>query len=161
LLALALMTGLLPGCNPGSNPPTGAGPPAGGGIRQGKAENGSAAGGVKQTDLEWVDRTAAPGSGGGPMPPGVNRIINGSGSHTFKATMDVSVSSDMEGERAVIDFGGRRLVIDFDKRQVLLDGLERAKLPAGTKEVEVQFVGGKFSMTADGAAVMPTGTSTP
>ena len=60
----------------------------------------------------------------------------------------------MQGESAVISLGGKKVVVEFDKGRVLLDDIEQAKLPAGTKEVEIQFVGGKLSITADGTAVL-------
>jgi hypothetical protein len=50
-------------------------------------------------------------------------------------------------------------VVDFDKGRVLLDDVEQAKLPAGTKEVEIRYVGGKLSVTADGKVVPTPGAA--
>ena len=89
----------------------------------------------------------------GPIPSGTNVGVTQVGSHRIKTIMDVTVSTVVQDERAVLVFGGRKLAIEFDRGRVLLDDQEKAKLPAGTKEVEIQFLGGKLSMTADGAAV--------
>ena len=75
------------------------------------------------------------------------------GSHRIKTSMDVPISTSMQNEKAVINFGGRKLAVEFDTGQVFLDDNEKAKLPAGTKEVEVQFVGGKLTVKADGTAL--------
>jgi hypothetical protein len=95
----------------------------------------------------------------GPALPGVNVGVTQVGTHRVKTTMDVSVSTAFQDERAVVSFGGRTLAVEFDKGRVLLDDTEKAKLPAGTKEVEVDFVGGKLSVTADGTAVLTPGES--
>jgi hypothetical protein len=89
----------------------------------------------------------------GPTPPGSTVSVTQVDSHRVKTIMDAPVSTVVQDERAVIDFGGRKLAVEFDKGRILLDDAEKAKLPAGTKEVEVQFLGGKLSVTADGAAV--------
>jgi hypothetical protein len=89
----------------------------------------------------------------GPAPSGTNVGVVQVGSRRIKTIMDVIVSTVVQDERAVVSFGGRKLAVEFDKGRVLLDDTERAKLPAGTKEVEIQFLGGKLSVTADGAAV--------
>jgi hypothetical protein len=54
---------------------------------------------------------------------------------------------------AVVEFGGRKLTVNFADGEISLDGGEKAKLPAGAKEVEVRFVGGKLLVKADGADV--------
>jgi hypothetical protein len=93
----------------------------------------------------------------GPLPAGVSFTATQVGSHLVKTTMDVPASTVAQGEKAVVDFGGRKLTIEFDKGQVLLGDTEKATLPAGTKEVDIHFVGGKLTVTADGTPVsIPT-----
>jgi hypothetical protein len=65
----------------------------------------------------------------------------------------VPISTAMQDERAVVSFGGRKLAVEFDTGQVVLDDKEKAKLPAGTKEVEIHFIGGKLTVKADGTAL--------
>jgi hypothetical protein len=79
------------------------------------------------------------------------------GSHGVSAKMDVPVSNTMGSERAVVSFQGRSLVVDFGKSQVLLDDVERGKLPEGTKDVAVEFLAGKLTVTADGKPVFSSG----
>ena len=106
---------------------------------------------------------AAVASGRAGASTGTGGINHGSiqvGSHTLKTVMDVPVSYVMHGDSAFVDFNKQKLVVDFGKGRVLLDDTEQAKLPDGTKDVEVQFVGGKLSITADGTAVsMPAAPS--
>jgi hypothetical protein len=89
----------------------------------------------------------------GPIPPGATLNVTQVGSHRLTAIMDVNVSTVVQDERAVVSFGERKLTVEFDQGRVLLDDTEKAKLPAATKEVEIRFLGGKLSMTADGVAV--------
>jgi hypothetical protein len=89
----------------------------------------------------------------GPLPPGVNASLTQVGSHRIKTVSDVNVSTEIHDERAIVGFGGRKLAVQFDLGQIILDDKEKVKLPDETKEVEVQFLGGKLSVKADGVAV--------
>jgi hypothetical protein len=95
----------------------------------------------------------------GPVGEGVNRSVAQVGSHRIMTIMDVPVSTVFQDEKAVVSFDGRTLTLDFDKGRVLIDDAEKAKLPTGTKEVEVRFVGGKLTVTADGTAIITPGAS--
>jgi hypothetical protein len=94
---------------------------------------------------------------GGPATEGVNQSVTQVGSHRLKSVMDVSVSSSIQDDKAVVSFGGRTLDIEFDKGYALLDHTEKSKLPVGTKEIEIRFVGGKLSVMADGAELFRPG----
>jgi hypothetical protein len=94
---------------------------------------------------------------GAPAAPGVNRGVAHVGSHTLRTTIDMPVSTVMQDERAVVSFGGRKVAVEFDRGRVVVDGAGDAKLPAGTKEVEIEFLGGKLSVKADGTAVVTPG----
>jgi hypothetical protein len=149
LFVLVLMTALPAGCGQATAPPPAGGPPA---------SAPAADRGVDEATeiLKGINESM---KSSGPAGEGVNRSVAQVGSHRVMTIMDVSVSTEFQDERAVLSFGGRTLTLAFDKGQVLLDGAEKAKLPTGTKEVEVQFVGGKLSVTADGTAVVTPSAS--
>jgi hypothetical protein len=75
------------------------------------------------------------------------------GPHTLKVHTDVPHYTWIQGPRAGSSFDGHELVVEFNTERVLLDNTPAAKLPTGTKEVEIRFAGGKLSITADGADV--------
>jgi hypothetical protein len=90
---------------------------------------------------------------GGPVPSGTNIGVVEVGPHRLKTVTDVSSSTMIRDGNAIVSFGHRTLTVDFEKGQIVLDREEPATLPAGTKEVEIRFRGGKLSATADGADV--------
>jgi hypothetical protein len=149
LFLLVLMTPSLSGCGQASTPPAGSGP---------VATESAADRGVDDA-TEILKAINASRKSSGPAGEGVNHSVVQVGSRTVKTIMDVSVSTVVQDEHTVVSFGGRTLTLEFDKGRILLDGTEKAKLPAGTKEVEIQFVGGKLSVTADGAVVITPGAS--
>ena len=134
---LAMTTLLLFGCGQASNPPVNPGP---------------AAKGVDDASeiLKAVNESI---KANGPLASGVTQGVTQVGSHRLKTITDVPISTAMQDERAVVSFGGRKLAVEFDTGQVVLDDTGKAKLPAGTKEVEIHFVGGKLTVKADGAAL--------
>jgi hypothetical protein len=142
LPVLALMTLPLFGCGQTSSPPPVPSPPA----VDPQAKQVSDAAEIIKGINEAVKSS-------GPLAAGVSFGVTQVGSHRVKTTMDVPASTVVQDEKAVVDFGGRKLTIEFDKGQVLLGDTEKATLPAGTKEVDVHFVGGKLTVTADGAPV--------
>jgi hypothetical protein len=122
------------------------------------------------TDVPRVDAAAAPPKSEGPpvvwvsqsenaQQGGASITVNGFGSHSVKVVSDVSQSSNGEGDRAEVTLGGRKLVVEFDKCRLLVDGSEQATIPAGAKGVEIRFLGGKLSVTADGADLPRPGVS--
>jgi len=134
---LALTPSLLFGCGQASNPPVGQGPAA-----KGVDDTSEVIKVIKNAQ----DQAAA--SGGG-----VSQNVAQVGSHRVKSIADVPISTAMGVERAVVSFGGRKLAVEFDTGQVILDDNEKVTLPAGTKEVEIHFVGGKLTVKADGTAL--------
>jgi hypothetical protein len=95
------------------------------------------------------DSTARSSSAGGATQSMIH--VN---SNTLKLNSDVPMDSSMQGAIAVVNLGKRKLVVEFDKGRVLLDDTEPAKLPTGTKEVQINFLAGKLTVTADGTAVL-------
>jgi hypothetical protein len=144
LSVLALITAPLLGCGQTSSPPAVPAPAP--------APVSSTQKGVDDAAeiLKSINKSI---ESSGPVPSGTNVGVTNVGSRILKTIMDVTVSTVVQDDRAVVGFGGRKLVVEFDRERVLLDDVEKAKLPAGTKVVEIQFLGGKLSMTADGAAV--------
>ena len=142
LCRLTLMTPLLVGCGQAPRPPAQPVPPGGGPAHQ-----------VDDSEALLKAVTAA-SSHGGSAAGGAGNGTMQVGSHTLKTNMDVPATEVMEYERATVLFHGRTLVVEFDKGRVLLDDKEQAKLPAGTKEVAVQFLGGKLSVSADGTGLI-------
>jgi hypothetical protein len=149
LFALGFTISLLAGC--GQAPPPAAVP--------GQPASTAAADKGVDDATEILKGINAAMKSSGPVGEGVNRSATQVGSHGVLTTMDVPVSTVFQDERAVLSFGGQTLTLEFDKGRVLLDGAEKAKLPTGTKQVEVQFVGGKLSVMADGNAVITPGAS--
>jgi hypothetical protein len=145
---LVLMAPLLPGCGGSSSPPASPSP----------ATNAPASAGVDDAVkiLKGVNESL---ESGGPVPAGATRGVTQVGSHRLKTTIDVPMMTEFHDERAVVSFGGRRVTVAFDKGEVHVDDMLHAKLPAGTKEVEVEFLGGKLSIKADGKAMVLPGTS--
>jgi hypothetical protein len=94
-----------------------------------------------------------------PTPPGTTMGVTQVGSHRLKTVADVPTSSTINEERAVVSLGGRKLSVEFDRGQIFFEEKEKEKvsLPAGTKEVEIQFVGGKISVKADGKVITVPG----
>jgi hypothetical protein len=135
---LALTTLLLFDCGQASNPPVNPGPATKG------AEDASEI-------LKGINESI---KASGPLPSGVSLNLTQEGPHQIKTIADVPISTAMKDERAVVSFVGRKLAVEFDTGQVILDDNEKAKLPAGTKEVEIHFVGGKLTVKADGAALL-------
>jgi hypothetical protein len=76
-----------------------------------------------------------------------------SGPYGIKAHADVPMSSAIQNDQAVVEFSGHRLVVEFGKGQIVLDNTPPVNLPAGTKDIEVWFAGGKLSVTANGTDV--------
>jgi|SRR5579864_604980 len=148
LSVLALMAPLLAGCGQASNPDAGPGPKT----------NDQAAGGVNDATKILKEINEAIKSAD-PAVPGLNHGMTQVGSHRLKTSMDVSASTSFHDERAVVSFGGQTLTVEFDRGRVLLDDAEKAKLPSGTKEVEVHFVGGKLSVKADGTDILTLSAS--
>ena len=140
LSGLALMTWLLLGCGQASSPSAGPGAPPDGGV-------------IDATKLLKAINESA--KSGDPAGVGLNYGVIEMGPHRLKTIIDVPVTTLIQNERATVRFGGKTLVVEFDKGRALLDDIEKAKLPAGTKEVEVRFVDGKLTMTADGQVVLP------
>jgi hypothetical protein len=134
---LALMTSLLFGCGQASNPPVGPGPAAKG------AEDASE---ILKGINESIKASGSASASG--------QSLTQVGSHRIKTIADVPISTAMQDERGVVSFSGRKLAVEFDTGQVVLDDNEKAKLPAGTKEVEIHFVGGKLTVKADGTALL-------
>jgi hypothetical protein len=96
--------------------------------------------------IEWVKAADNRGS--------TNHFAqSSSGPHKVTARTDVPLSSWIQNDRAVVTFGGRKLVIEFANDRLILDDRAQAKLPAGTKEIEIRYAGGKLSVTADGVDV--------
>jgi hypothetical protein len=137
----ALMIPLPLGCGQASRPPAGPDP---------------AAAGVNEATeiLKGINDSI---KSEGPREEGVNYGWTQVGTHRIKTVMDVPVSSTISDERAVVTFKERKLTIDFAAGQVLLDETKKAKLPTGTKELEIRFVGGKLSLKADGTIVSMPG----
>ena len=145
LSVLGLMTLLLFGCGRSPSPPASPGPTGGGPAKP--ADDPVAL-------IKAVQAAASSGGVGGASAGGTTNGVMQVGSHKLKITIDVPVSYSMQDESAVVNFDGRKMVVEFDKGRVLLDDAEQAKLPDGAKDVEVQFLGGKLAITADGAAVL-------
>jgi hypothetical protein len=139
---LALMTLLLFGCGQASNPPVGPGPAAKG------AEDASEI-------LKGINESI---KASGPLPSGVSLNLTQAGPHQIKTIADVPISTAMQDERGIVSFGGRKLAVQFDIGQVILDENEKAKLPGGTKEVEIHFVGSKLTVKADGTVLSIPGS---
>jgi hypothetical protein len=149
LFAPGLTAPLLAGCGQALAPPASPSPPAGATAADRDVDDAT----------EILKGINAALKSGGPAAEGVNRSVSQVGSHRVMTAMDVRISTVLQDEKAVLGFGGRTLALEFDQGRILLDGAETAKLPAGTKAVEVQFVGGKLSVTADGNAVITPGAS--
>jgi hypothetical protein len=143
LTGFALLPPLLFGCGQRSSAPAGPGP------------SGSESADKEMADAVEILKSINKGiESRGPAAPGMNVNVVQVGTHRLKTTADVSVSTVINDNRAVVGLGGQTLAVEFDKGQILLDDTEKAKLPAGTKEVEIQYVAGKLSVTADGTAVV-------
>jgi hypothetical protein len=89
---------------------------------------------------------------------GINYSSTQVGSYKFTSRMDVPVSTSMQDETVLVRFGERKLAIDFDKRRASLDDAEPITLPADTKDVEVEFLGGKLSVKVNGISVTMPGS---
>jgi hypothetical protein len=139
---LALMTLLLFGCGQTSNPP----------VNPGPAARDPATKGVDDA-VEILKAINEANKAAGPLASGVSQGVTQVGSHRIKTIVDVSTSTVLQDERAVVSLGERKLAVEFDTGQVFLDDNEKAKLPAGTKEVEIHFMGGKLTVKADGTAL--------
>jgi hypothetical protein len=142
LSLLVLMTLLPLGCGQASSPPAGPAP----------AAPDPAASGVNEATeiLKGINESI---KSEGPREVGVNYGVTQVGTHRVKTVVDAPVSSTISDERAVVTLGARKLTIDFAAGQVILDDSRKANMPAGTKEVEIRFVGGELSLKADGTAV--------
>jgi hypothetical protein len=73
------------------------------------------------------------------------------GGRQVRAVVDNPAFVSSEGGAAVITSGGRKLVVEKDR--ILLDGKEQVKLPAEAQKVDIEYVGGKLTVTADGVPV--------
>src|SRR4051812_39482740 len=101
LPVLALMTAPLFGCGRPSSPP----------ADQGSSASDPAA--TKVDDAVEILKAIEAARSVGPAAGGVNTNVAQVGSHRLKSTMDVSVSTAMQDERAVLGFGGRKLAVEF------------------------------------------------
>lgn len=90
----------------------------------------------------------------------VNRSSIDVGKYRITTVVDVPMSQSMQDQRAVLTVGEHTLIVDFDKQRLTWDNQKPVNLPAGTREIEVEFIGGKLDLKADGAPVTPPGDST-
>jgi len=83
----------------------------------------------------------------------VTEIANPAGK--IRIISDVPVSTNFVSTTgiALLSFDGRKLSIEFKNDRIIFDEKDEAKMPKGTKVVEVRYEGGKLSITADGTAV--------
>ena len=70
-----------------------------------------------------------------------------------KATADVAVRINFQGDVAMVKLDERTVAVDFGKNSIVVDEKEHAKLPAASKVVEVRFLEGKLTFSADGANI--------
>lgn len=90
--------------------------------------------------------------GCGAKPAGRSILGTRIGDREVKASLDGAGFISSEGDAAAISFAAGKLVVD--KGAVRLDGEELAKLPEDAKKVEVDYTGGKLTVTADGKSVV-------
>jgi hypothetical protein len=64
------------------------------------------------------------------------------------ATIEGPGSVSPRENSATVQFAGKRLVIE--KERILLDGTVKVTVPADTRKIEVEFIGGKLTIAADG-----------
>jgi hypothetical protein len=84
-----------------------------------------------------------------------NRSTVEVGKHRVTISMDASFGTATQDEGVTITFVSRKLEINFATLRIALNGAEIAKLPANTKEVEVQYTSGKLTVSADGSVLGP------
>lgn len=132
-----VLTALLFGCGQGSNLPAG---------------SGEVDDAIKELNEVKTSIKAST-----PVPAGASLSVAQVGSHRVKTISDVPASTVWRGESAEITVGEQKLTADFAGGKILADGAEKAKLPAGTKELEVRSIGGKLSVSADGTALLGAG----
>ncbi len=72
------------------------------------------------------------------------------GDHKLSVHADAPATVVGSTNHAVADIQGRHLDVDFEHGRVMLNEAEYAKLPAGTKDVEIEVRGGKLTVKAGG-----------
>ena len=75
------------------------------------------------------------------------------GDHKLSVHADAPTSVVGSNNHLVADIQGRHLDVDFENGRVMLNEAEYAKLPAGTKDVEIEFRSGNLTVKADGKEV--------
>jgi hypothetical protein len=75
------------------------------------------------------------------------------GDHRLRVHADAPVNVVGSNNHLVVDIQGRHLDVDFENSRVMLNEAEYAKLPAGTKDVEIEFRSGNLTVKADGKEV--------
>ena len=92
--------------------------------------------------------------------PRVNRSSITVGGYTIATALDVPMSQNMQDQVAVLNFGGHKLAVNFDNQQLILDDSEPVALPSGSKDIKVEFLGGKLIVKAGEATVLSPSLST-
>jgi hypothetical protein len=72
------------------------------------------------------------------------------GNHKLSIHADVPANVVGSSNHLVADIQGRHLDVDFENSRVMLNEAEYAKLPAGTKDVEIEFLSGNLTVKAEG-----------
>jgi hypothetical protein len=68
-----------------------------------------------------------------------------------KATSDKIASITFDNHNFVISFSAKKCIVE--RERVLYDGKEQAKIPAEATSIVIEYVGGNFSVVADGQTV--------
>jgi hypothetical protein len=147
--AFPLLAVLASGCGQPPEQATDAGQPSAPGAAEANADE------VIAKTLKAVAEKGGSATATSSPAGGLNNNSISVGSRTIRTATDVPTNTMVQNSTAVIEFGGKKLEVEFEKQRILLDGTEQAKLPAGAREILVQSVGGKLTVTADGAALIP------
>jgi hypothetical protein len=75
------------------------------------------------------------------------------GDHKLTFDGDAPANVVVSNNHGVVDIQGRHLDVDFENGRVVLNEAEYAKLPAGTKDVAIEFRSGNLTVKADGKEV--------
>jgi hypothetical protein len=75
------------------------------------------------------------------------------GDHKLSVHADAPVNVVGSSNHLVADIQGRHLDVDFENGRVMLNEAEYAKLPAGTKDVEIELRSGNLTVKAEGKEV--------
>ena len=118
-----------------SQPPTQSGPPA---------EDVAAI--VKATQ-------DAASKGGGAASGAIGNTTVQVGDHKLRVQADAPANVVGSKNHIVADIQGRHLDVDFENGRVMLNEAEYAKLPAGTKDVEIEFRSGNLTVKVEGKEV--------